>query len=62
MNDSFTIIIIYVDDILITGNDITRIIVVKENLQNHFKLRDLRKWKYFLDIEVAHTKKEIHQS
>ena len=62
MYDSFTTILVYVDDILIVGNNITRIMTIKENLQNHFKLRDLGKLKYFLGIEVARSKKGIYLS
>ena len=59
MNDSFITIFVYVDNILIASNDIIWIMAVKENLQTHFKLRDLSKLKYFLGIEVALSKKGI---
>ncbi|RVW41777.1 Retrovirus-related Pol polyprotein from transposon RE1 [Vitis vinifera] len=38
---SFTALLIYVDDILITGNDPVSIAVTKKFLHNHFHLKDL---------------------
>jgi len=47
---------IYVDDIVITGNDIIKITQLNKYLFNHFYIKDLSYLEYFLDIEVAQTK------
>ncbi|GKB23527.1 ribonuclease H-like domain-containing protein [Tanacetum coccineum] len=49
----------YVDDIIITGNSLTEIEKVKQFLKTKFMIKDLRKLKYFLGIEVLDTPKGI---
>ena len=49
-------LIVYVDDIVITGNDIVDISQLKEHLCRHFQTKDLGSLKYFLGIEVAQSK------
>ena len=56
---SFTALLIYVDDILITGNDPEAINALKRFLHGHFKIKDLGNLKYFLGIEVSQSKKGI---
>lgn len=56
---SFTSLLIYVDDILITGNDVNAISALKQFLHNHFRIKDLGNLKYFLGIEVSRSKKGI---
>ncbi|KAI9180399.1 hypothetical protein LWI28_004458 [Acer negundo] len=56
---SFTALLIYVDDILITGNDPVSIAATKKFLHSHFHLKDLGNLKYFLSIEVSTSKKGI---
>ena len=46
-------LIVYVDDIVITGNDQNGIQKFKQHLFNHFQTKDLGKLKYFQGIEVA---------
>ena len=46
---------VYVDDIVITGNDTTKIVQLKEHLFSHFQTKDLGHLKYFLGIEVAQS-------
>ncbi|XP_031279030.1 uncharacterized protein LOC116137478 [Pistacia vera] len=48
-------LIIYVDDILITGNDESSIRTLKEHLNKHFRIKDLGEPKYFLGIEIARS-------
>ena len=48
--------IVYVDDIVITGNDVVGISQLKEYLCRHFQTKDLGSLKYFLGIEVAQSK------
>ncbi|WKA05692.1 hypothetical protein VitviT2T_023641 [Vitis vinifera] len=56
---SFTALLIYVDDILITGNDPVSIATTKKFLRSHFHLKDLGDLKYFLGIEVFASKNGI---
>ncbi|RVW15472.1 Retrovirus-related Pol polyprotein from transposon RE1 [Vitis vinifera] len=56
---SFTALLIYVDDILITGNDVNAIVALKQFLHGHFRIKDLGDLKYFLGIEVSRSKKDI---
>ena len=58
ITQSFTNILLleYVDDIVITGNDTIGISQLKEHLCRHFQTKDLESPKYFLGIEVAQLK------
>jgi hypothetical protein len=56
---SFTVLLIYVDDILIMGNDVNAILGLKQFLHSHFRIRDLGNLKYFLGIKVSLSKKGI---
>jgi Reverse transcriptase (RNA-dependent DNA polymerase) len=58
------VILIYVDDIIIIiiGNDITAIHDIKQYLQKRFYIKDLGRLKYFLDIEIAYSKKGLFLS
>ena len=49
----------YVDGIIITGDDETEIIRLKENLSKEFEVKDLGKLRYFLGIEIARNPKGI---
>ena len=48
-------LIIYVDDIVLTGNDPVEMENLKRQLAKEFETKDLGKLKYFLRIEVAHS-------
>lgn len=48
-------LLIYVDDIVITGPSITAINTLKEFLHTQFKLKDLGNLKYFLGLEIARS-------
>ncbi|RDX89784.1 hypothetical protein CR513_28451, partial [Mucuna pruriens] len=52
-------LVVYVDDIIITGNDDIKISQLKQYLFNHFQTKDLGHLKYFLGIEVAQSKEGI---
>ena len=56
---SIIILLIYVDDILISSNDVDAVNVFKQFLDNTFKLKDLGTLKYFLSLEVARTTKAV---
>ncbi|CAH9146225.1 unnamed protein product [Cuscuta epithymum] len=52
-DDRILCVLIYVDDLLITGNDHDMIVAFKSFLAASFPVKDLGKMKYFLGIEVA---------
>ncbi|XP_024978988.1 uncharacterized protein LOC112516198 [Cynara cardunculus var. scolymus] len=47
--------LIYVDDVIMVGNNDAKIHDVKRHLNNRFSIKDLGPLKYFLGIEVART-------
>ncbi|XP_076904346.1 uncharacterized protein LOC143559751 [Bidens hawaiensis] len=55
----FVAALIYVDDVIITGNDINTIKETKHFLDKEFSIRDLGPLKFFLGIEVARTKRGL---
>ncbi|CAL9018556.1 unnamed protein product [Prunus brigantina] len=58
-DNSFTAVLIYVDDILLTGNDPQEMQLLKAFLLKHFRIKDLGDLKYFLGIEVSRSQKGI---
>ncbi|KAK9055837.1 hypothetical protein SSX86_026922 [Deinandra increscens subsp. villosa] len=52
MGTSIVHLAIYVDDILLTGNDPTEMTAIKQFLDDMFKIKDLGFLNYFLGIEV----------
>jgi hypothetical protein len=61
-NERVTLLIIYVDDMIITGDDTDEIKRLQECLSTEFEMKDLGGLKYFLGIEVARTKNGIYLS
>ena len=55
----FTTLLVYVDYVVVVGNDPTTIHRVKDYLNIVFRIKDLGNLKYFLGIEVARSKKGI---
>ncbi|GJT09400.1 ribonuclease H-like domain-containing protein [Tanacetum coccineum] len=55
----FISLLIYVDDIVIAGNDLAEIEKFKIFLKSKFQIKDLGKLKYFLGIEVLDNKEGI---
>lgn len=53
------VVLVYVDDILIIGDDIQLIRHTKSTLQHKFKIKDLGELRYFLGIEFARSKEGI---
>ena len=56
------LLIVYIDDVIITGDDKKGIDDLKRYLQNSFRTKDLGKLRYFLGIEVARFKEGINLS
>ncbi|RVW27145.1 Retrovirus-related Pol polyprotein from transposon RE1 [Vitis vinifera] len=48
-------LVVYVDDIVITGSDQNGIQKLKQHFFTHFQTKDLGKLKYFLGIEIAQS-------
>ena len=57
-----TFILVYIDDILITGSDMIEVQMLITKLNNSFTLKDLGEVDYFLGIQVKHTVDELHLS
>nr|GFB38132.1 retrovirus-related Pol polyprotein from transposon TNT 1-94 [Tanacetum cinerariifolium] len=57
---SFTAALVYVDDVLITGNSEEEIINLKHALDKKFTIKDLGLAKYFLGIELCCTPTGTH--
>ncbi|XP_070040726.1 uncharacterized mitochondrial protein AtMg00810-like [Nicotiana tomentosiformis] len=54
-NGKFVLILVYIDDLLITGNDQEEINASKAALHQNFKLKDLGELRYFLGTEIARS-------
>jgi hypothetical protein len=59
---SFIAVLIYVDDILLTGNNLQEMERLKKFLLKRFRIKDLGDLKYFLGIEFSKSKKGIFMS
>lgn len=55
-----TILLVYVDDIVLTGNNIDEICHITTLLDQTFKIKDLGNLKFFLGLEVVGSHKGIH--
>ena len=56
------ILVIYVDDILLTGSDAVNIVKAKEYLKTLFVTKDMGKPRHFLGIEITHIKHVVFPS
>uniref|UniRef100_A0A0V0IWV1 Putative ovule protein n=1 Tax=Solanum chacoense TaxID=4108 RepID=A0A0V0IWV1_SOLCH len=57
--EDIAVILIYVDDLLITGNSNKLIQELKDSLHSRFKMKDLGVLKFFLGIEIMRSKSGI---
>lgn len=55
-----TLLLVYVDDIVITGNHMDSIKALKKHLHTAIQVKDLGTLKFFLGIEVARSKQGIY--
>ena len=53
------IVLVYVDDLIITGDDETEILRTKENLSIRFHMKELGQLKHFLGLEIDLTQAGI---
>lgn len=60
--ENVTALTIYVDDMIITGNDKEEIDRLQENLATEFEMKNLGGLKYFLGIKVARSRERIFLS
>ena len=51
----FTTILVYVDDLVLAGNDLHETTTIKTLLDTRFKIKDLGNLKYFLGMKVARS-------
>ena len=51
--------LVYVDNIIVTGNDEREKHELKQRLATKFEIKELGKLKYFLSIEVPYSTQEI---
>jgi len=58
-NRGIVIIVIYVDDLIITGDKFVNIFDLKKLLKQKFEMMDLGELRYFLSIEVIQSPKGI---
>ncbi|RVW55235.1 Retrovirus-related Pol polyprotein from transposon TNT 1-94 [Vitis vinifera] len=59
LEGKLAIIIVYVDDIILTGDHEEKIDLLKKLLTKEFEIKDLGNLKYFLGMEIARSKKGI---
>jgi len=56
------ILVVYVDDIIITGDNVKEMNEIKQMMSKEFEVKDLGTLKYFLGMEFARSKKAISVS
>lgn len=58
-NYFFTCILVYVDDLLLAGNNISKIQNIKSYVDKTFTIKDLGHLKYFLGFKIARSSQGI---
>jgi Reverse transcriptase (RNA-dependent DNA polymerase) len=58
-NHTITIILVYVYDIIVLGNNLEEIKEVKRKLKENFDIKYLWLLRYFLGIKIAHYPKSL---
>ncbi|GAU22715.1 hypothetical protein TSUD_138390 [Trifolium subterraneum] len=61
-SSSFTALLVYVDDIILAGTDLSEFARIKAILDSKFKIKDLGDLRYFLGLEVAQSREGINVS
>eukprot|EP00253_Pinus_taeda_P027213 PITA_27213 len=62
VGNSLIILVLYVDDLVLTGSDPNLINHVKSNLKKKFEMTDLGHLHYFIDLQVLQSKEGISLS
>lgn len=57
---SFNVLLVYMDDVLLSSNDLGEINYIKSFLDSSFKIKNLGPLKFFLGIEITRTSKGLH--
>jgi hypothetical protein len=55
LNTKIAIVLVYVDDLIVTGDYEEEILLTKENLSIRFQMKELGQLKHFLGLEVDYT-------
>ena len=58
-DEKIVVLIVYVDDIILIGNDLLDMNRLKQSLSSEFEIKDLGSLRYFLGMEVTQSKKGI---
>ncbi|KAF8398519.1 hypothetical protein HHK36_017448 [Tetracentron sinense] len=58
-DEKLAIVLVYVDDLIITGDDEEEIQRTRENLSVRFQMKELGELKHFLRLEVEHTQEGL---
>ena len=53
------IVLVYVDDLIVTGDDEAEIFLIKENFSVRFQMKELGQMKHFLGLEIDHVQEGI---
>jgi len=61
-NDKLTVILIYVDDLVLTSDDTEEINTIIASLHHHFMIKNLGNLTYFLGLEIARNSSGLHLS
>ncbi|RDX71634.1 Copia protein, partial [Mucuna pruriens] len=58
-NGKLTLLLVYVDDMIVIGDDKIEKLTLKEKLATQFEMKELGKLKYFLGVEVEYSKQGV---
>ncbi|XP_068503673.1 uncharacterized mitochondrial protein AtMg00810-like [Phaseolus vulgaris] len=61
-NDKLTVILVYVDDLILTSDDREEINTITASLHHHFKIKNLGHLTYFLGLEITRNSSGLHLS
>nr|KYP40989.1 Retrovirus-related Pol polyprotein from transposon TNT 1-94 [Cajanus cajan]KYP41004.1 Retrovirus-related Pol polyprotein from transposon TNT 1-94 [Cajanus cajan] len=60
VNSLITVLLVYVDDLVLASDDLNEINAIKSILDAKFKIKDLGPLRFFLGLEVARSSKGIY--